>query len=85
MAGVFGFFRPLPAQQPAETAEGIAAAYPGDRGIRADPRVVFSEDFEQPDLEAIGKRWEMVRNVDVMSLSKDVPQGSSGVQSLLMS
>lgn len=64
---------------------GIASRYRGDAGIENDPRVVFAEDFERRDLDAIGKRWETVRNVEVMSLSDDVPQRSSGTQSLLMS
>ena len=63
---------------------GIAARYVGDQGIRDDPAVLFAEDFERPTLEQIGQRWDMVRNAEVMSLSNDVPQGSTGKQSLLI-
>ena len=64
---------------------GIAAQYPGDVGIEKHPSVVFAEDFEQSDLESIGKRWETVRHRQIMSLSEQVPPASSGKQSLLMS
>ena len=63
---------------------GIARQFPGDKGISEDARVVFVETFEQPSIEALGKRWETVRNPNVMSLSNDVPASSSGKQSLLM-
>lgn len=65
--------------------DGIAARYSGDRGIADDERVLFAEDFEEPTLDAIAARWDTVRNRDVMSLSNEVPLGSSGTQSLLMS
>jgi hypothetical protein len=68
-----------------DTQAGVASQYPSDKGIASDPRVVFSEDFEQRDLDEIGKRWETVRNPEVMSISDDVPKASSGKQSLLMS
>ncbi len=35
---------------------GIAFSYVGDRGIEADPSVIFAEDFEQPTLDAIAER-----------------------------
>ncbi len=64
---------------------GIADRYPGDRGIDQDPAVVFAENFEQADLKAIESRWDMMRNPEVMSISQDVPNGSSGNRSLLIS
>lgn len=64
--------------------EGIAAQYPGDQGIEADDRVVFVENFED-DLDRIASRWDTVRDREIMSIASDVPPGSSGVQSLLMS
>ena len=63
---------------------GIARKFPGDKGISKDSRVVFVESFEQSSIEALGKRWETVRNPNVMSVSNDVPPASSGKQSLLM-
>ena len=63
---------------------GIAANYVGDKGIKSDPRVVFVESFED-SLDEISSRWDTVRDKEIMSISADVPQGSSGKQSLLMS
>lgn len=74
-----------PSNGSAEEAAGIASKYPGDAGIAADPRVVFVEDFEEKSLDAIAKRWDTVRDREVMSLEPEVPPGSSGRQSLLMS
>lgn len=64
--------------------QGIAAKYPGDRGIEKDPRVVFVENFETASLEEIWKRWETVGDKPGQSLSTDLPPGSSGTSSLLM-
>lgn len=75
----------LKAQEKPEPVAGIASRYAHDRGIGEDPAVIFNEDFEQASLERIGSRWDTVRNVEVMSLSSDVPSGSGGKQSLLMS
>ncbi|NNE01222.1 MAG: hypothetical protein HKN47_28235 [Pirellulaceae bacterium] len=64
---------------------GIAARYVSDSGIENDAAVIFAENFEQPTIAAIEKRWETVRGAERMSLSDDVPIGSSGKQSLLLS
>lgn len=63
---------------------GLAASYPGDRGIGQDPAVLFVEDFEVSDLQELGKRWEDISNKagQVLSLSNDVPPISSGSRSL---
>ncbi len=63
---------------------GIAANYIGDKGIKSDPRVVFAESFED-SLDEISSRWDTVRDKEIMSISSEVPPGSSGNQSLLMS
>ncbi len=73
------------AQNRSEALLGIAAQHPGDVGIAEHPAVVFSEDFEQRDLKITSRRWETIRDPEVMSLSDDVPPASSGKQSLLMS
>jgi len=62
----------------------IAAKYPGDAGIARDPEVVFAEGFETGPVGALEKRWESVKNPAGMSLSADVPPGSAGKKSLLM-
>lgn len=71
----------------AETAfptNGLAAAYPGDRGLEKDPRVIFVEDFEEPSLDALWARWDTVGDKPGMTFSADVPAGSGGKQSLIM-
>lgn len=70
---------PLPS-----STNGLAARYPGDRGIEKDARVVFVEDFEQPSLEVLWKRWDTVGDRPGQSFTADVPAGSAGRQSLLM-
>ncbi len=63
---------------------GLAARYPGDRGIARDPAVVLAEDFEEGSIEAVVQRWENIGNKDgrALSLSGEVPPGSSGRRSL---
>jgi predicted amidohydrolase len=63
---------------------GIAAAYPGDQGIERDPHVIFAENFEEPSLSALNPRWQQVQNAEIMEFSQDVPRGSSGKRSLLL-
>ena len=67
-----------------EGDSGIAARYPGDEGIVADPAVLFVEDFEAGDVAAVAARWEDVKSQASMSLTADVPAGSPGAASLLM-
>ncbi len=69
---------------PLPEGPGLAAKYPGDRGIAKDPDVVFDENFESPSLDTVLSRWESVRSREIMSLSDDVPAGSGGKHSLLM-
>lgn len=64
--------------------KGIAAKYPGDRGIGQDPRVVFVENFEAPSLDELWQRWETVTDKPGQTFTNDVPAGSSGKQSLVM-
>jgi hypothetical protein len=82
--GVLWVIIPNPgwASQPQTSA--LAARYPGDQGISRDPDVVFVEDFEEPSLEQMRKRWEDVKDPENMSFSEDVPQGSAGKRSLLL-
>ena len=62
---------------------GLAAKYPGDRGLERDPAVVFVENFEAASLDAVKAKYESVKGAEIMSLSEDVPSGSAG-KSLLM-
>jgi predicted amidohydrolase len=75
-------------EEPAATSPkgnaGIAARYAGDVGIDNDPRVVFAENFEGDSLESIQKRYDTVTQPETMSLAADVPRGSGGKHSLLM-
>ena len=73
-------FTPCFAQEPA----GLAAKYPGDAGLAADPDVVLVENFEAEALPKSGERWNEVKNEAgaALALAKDSPPGSSGKQSL---
>lgn len=65
---------------------GIADRYPGDAGIDKDPRVVFVEDFESGSLAAVKKHWNEVNDKhNNLKLDAEVPSGSSGQKSLLIS
>lgn len=55
---------------------GLAARYPMDSGIRADPRVVFADDFESGSL---GDGWDEVGNKDGAVLSLVDPGGGRGL------
>ena len=62
---------------------GLAAKYPGDVGIEKDPDVVFVENFEGP-VDEICSHWDQVDGQPTMSKSDDIPPGSGGKQSLLL-
>jgi predicted amidohydrolase len=74
----------LPTQATRENTAGIASEYPSDAGIEEDPRVLFVENFEAGSLDAVKKRWETASDEPTVSLAPDVPDGSGGSQSLLM-
>lgn len=84
VAVVHGALSAPTAPNAARFGEGLAWEYPGDVDIARDPNVVFAEDFERATLDAVCARWESVKNKDIMSLSADVPAGSQGGHSLLM-
>lgn len=73
--------KPTPAIPEGNT--GLASQYPGDAGIEKDPDVVFAENFEG-SVEEICSRWDQVAGQAIMSKSEDVPPGSGGKQSLLL-
>jgi hypothetical protein len=66
--------------QPA--APGLAARYPGDKGLDSDPAVVFVESFEEGSVSAVTARYEDFKNAAGMSLVPDIPAKSSGKASL---
>ncbi len=60
--------------------EGLAKAYPGDRGLSADPSVIFADAFA--DREALKGDWDEARNEDtVLAL---VDGGADGGHALLV-
>jgi hypothetical protein len=61
---------------------GIAARYPRDVGIESDPDVVFVEKFDETSTAPVFSRWTDILNGASMSLTTDVPAGSSGTRSL---
>lgn len=69
---------------PGETDQGIAAKYPGDRGIGEDAEVVLVEDFEAGSIGDIGKNWTETSNHEgnALTLSDEVLPGTGGKQSL---
>jgi len=46
--------------------------------------IVFQEDFEAASVEEMISQWDEVKNGRNMSFSTDIPEGSSGSQSLMM-
>jgi hypothetical protein len=65
---------------------GLAARYPGDKGLASDPAVLLAEGFEEKAIADLGARWSDVSNKDgaVLSFDREVPAGSRGKHSLLM-
>jgi len=65
--------------QPLPSGQGLAAKYPGDRGIGEDPAVLLAEDFEAGDVAELGLRWSSVSNKNgrVIALLSEAPPGSS--------
>ncbi len=69
--------------------DGIAAKYPGDRGIEEDPRVVFADGFEEIEgtrmaavgQEQKGNRWDSsAGTVTIVQEPEKVHTGSKAVQ-----
>lgn len=63
---------------------GLAATYPGDKGIETDPQVVFAENFEEGSVAAVVARYESHQNTAGMSLVSAVPAKSAGKAALSM-
>jgi hypothetical protein len=73
--------KPTPAIEEGDV--GLAAKYPGDVGLEKDPDVVFAEGFDGT-IDEICARWDQVAGQPIMSKSDDIPPGSGGKQSLLL-
>ncbi|MCX8038799.1 MAG: hypothetical protein N3D11_17465 [Candidatus Sumerlaeia bacterium] len=71
--------RPSPA---ASATGGLAAQYPGDKGIARDPRVLFVEDFETGTVGEIGARWGNIEKPQNFSFSTDIHPASPGRRSI---
>jgi hypothetical protein len=56
---------------------GLAAAYPGDRGIGRDSRVLLAEGFETGTLSDLERRWSSVSNDGgrVLAFADEAPPG----------
>ncbi|MFM1941057.1 MAG: hypothetical protein RI897_39 [Verrucomicrobiota bacterium] len=70
-----GEFPNMAEQSVLPQGDGLAAAYPGDRGIRDDEGVLFADDFEAGDFR---ERWDSVRDDDRAVLSLVEPGESGG-------
>jgi hypothetical protein len=62
--------------------EGLAARYPGDKGIAKDPAVLLAEDFEEGTIADLAKRWTEVKDGGALAFSDLKPEGSKGRRSL---
>jgi len=65
-----------------EVELGLAAKYPGDVGIKADPAVLFHDNFEQGKL---GGKWDWVRSPKsiFVETDKEIVRGTQSLRSAL--
>jgi len=63
---------------------GVAAGYPGDRGLDKDPAVVFFEDFEAGEVPDLKNSWTEISNRDgkVVSFVSDTPAAHAGKRAI---
>ncbi len=75
------------AQEPLPSGAGLAAKYPDDKGLAADPAVLVFEDFETGDLAALNKVWHSVSNRDnkVIAFRADGPAATAGKRCIELS
>jgi len=67
--------RNLARQSRLPSGPGLAAAFPGDRGIAENPQVIFADDFESGPL---GEGWDEARNPAGKVLTFAVPGADAG-------
>lgn len=68
-----------------EGASGLAAKYPGDRGLENDPAVLVIESFEHGTVADLARRWDDVKNPGGHALQfveRDAPAHADGSRSL---
>ena len=71
---------PLP-----EGNSGIAARYPGDKGIDKDPAVLFADDFEScTSIADVKKKWDVVVHEANLSIAEGASHEHGGRKSLLI-
>ena len=58
------------------SGSGLAAAFPGDTGLRGNADVIFAEDFESG---VIGDGWDETGNPDGKVLQLVAPEGDAGL------
>ncbi len=64
---------------------GIAAKYPGDKGIDKDPAVLFADDFERTSSVAdLRKKWDVLTHNANLSIHEGAGHKHGGGKSLLM-
>jgi hypothetical protein len=72
-------------EQLVEGAVGIAAKYPGDRGIEKDPAVLFADDFEACSSVAdLSPKWDVLTNQTHLSIADAAENRPGRGKSLLM-
>jgi hypothetical protein len=65
------------------SAEGIAAKYPGDKGIASDPSVIFADDFESyASASGLSANWNdgVYRNVRIATEAANVFAGKQALE-----
>lgn len=78
MAAAAAFAGPLP-----EGNSGIAARYPGDKGIAGDPAVLFFDDFESySGASALTTRWNEVYHAQNVRIATETGNVFSGAKAL---
>jgi len=67
----------------AGAADGIAAKYPGDKGIESDPDVVFADDFESyQDASDLWNRWDNTFQQDQTRMATESGNFYAGKQAV---
>jgi hypothetical protein len=68
-----------------EGKAGLAAKYPGDKGVAQDPAVLFAEDFENcSSIVDIKKKWDNVVHESNLSIAEGASHELGGRKCLLM-